>query len=578
MRRWGLPSLLLALVPLLLAGGVYSLWQLSRANEWVEHTHEVRLSLAGLLSSLVDAETGARGYVITGDKEFLEPYDRGQSSWREQLAWVRTLTADNPDQQERLASLERLADERVAALAKLRSDYDAGRRGAELAAEMRDARSTMDAVRSLIAELQQEEIRLDGLRQAVAVHRWRSALWLFGVGGLVFLVVVLVAWRLRFKAEIKQRDAEERFRLMVESVKDYAIITLDREGRVTSWNRGAQEIKGWRADEIIGQHFSRFYPVEDVRAGKCERELETATRVGRFEEEAWRVRKDGSRFWANVVLNAIRDERGQLVGFTKLTRDLTERKMAEEALADEYQRRTDAERESRFAQMFIGILGHDLRNPLNAISMAARLLKKRVGSADPKVIERVSSSAQRMSNMVDQLLDLTRSRLAGGIPVERKTVDLGPIVANVIEELRLAHPGREIQWSCVDGESRCAWDPDRMAQVVSNLVGNALQHSEATTPVIVSLTSGRDDVVLSVHNQGPPIPSELLPHLFEPYRRNSVRGERSKGLGLGLFITEQVVHAHGGRIDVRSTAEEGTTFTVIMPCARHAEVAPTRRV
>ncbi|HEX3865238.1 MAG TPA: CHASE3 domain-containing protein, partial [Gemmatimonadaceae bacterium] len=504
--RWWLSALLI--VPLVLASGMYSLWQLSRANEWVEHTHEVRLSLASLLSMLVDSETGVRGYVMTGNRAFLEPHDRAVTTWSTELAHLRALTADNPAQQARLAGVERFAKERLGYLDELRSDYDAGRRGDALSPSMFAAKRTMDALRALLAESQKEEARLDAVRQHAAAHRRRVTLLVFVGGTAAFLLFVLVAWRLRAKAEAEQHSAEEQFRLMVESVKDYAIITLDREGRVTSWNRGAEAIKGYRSDEIIGQHFSRFYLPEEVRAGKCERELETIAREGRFEEESWRVRKDGSLFWANVVINAVKDERGKLVGFTKVTRDLTERKTAAEALADEYQRRTDAERETRFAQMFVGILGHDLRNPLNAISMAARLAKKKIDNLDPKVIDRIGSSAQRMANMVDQLLDLTRSKLAGGIPFEKKSVELSAVIAGAVEELRLAHPDREIRWTSRASTSHCAWDPDRMAQVASNLIGNAIQHSEPATPITVQLSNVAGEVVLSVHNLGPPIPPD----------------------------------------------------------------------
>ena len=571
---WWLPAPLFALVGLLLAGGVASLWQLSRASEWVRHTNEVRLSLDSFMATVLDAETGVRGYALTGDAPFLAPYLTARRSWRQQLESVRALTADNAQQQARIGRLEQLTESQLAALARLRADYDAGARGEALAQAMRAAKTDMDELRALVGDLQQEETRLDAVRAQSVLHRWHLTLWLFLGSALVFFVVVAVGWQLRRAAERTERATEARFRFMVENVKDYAIITLDRHGRVRTWNRGAQEIKGWRADEIIGQHFSRFYPEEDVRAGKIERELEIVEREGRYEEEGWRVRNDGSRFWANVVINGIRDDKGQLVGYTKITRDLTERRKAAEALAEERVRRTIAEQESRFAQMFIGILGHDLRNPLNAIAMAARLLKRKIGRADPKVVDRISASAERMSNMVDQLLDLTRHRLGGGFSIEKKEGDLSEIVSTVIDELRLVHPDRTIDWT-PRPHTRCAWDPGRMAQVISNLVGNALEHSPPKSYVVVRLESIADEVVLSVHNEGPPIPEELLPNIFDPYRRNAARSANSKGLGLGLYITQQLVQAHGGRIEVRSTTEAGTTFTVFVPCASRGNVAPT---
>jgi signal transduction histidine kinase len=275
------------------------------------------------------------------------------------------------------------------------------------------------------------------------------------------------------------------------------------------------------------------------------------------------VRKDGSRFWANVVLTAVRDAGGQLRGFAKVTRDLTERRRSEGELAVEARRRLEAENQTRFAEMFIGILGHDLRNPLNAISIGASLIKRK-GIADERVLGRILQSSERMSNMVGQLLDLTRTRLAGGIPIERKPAGLRAVVAGAIEELQLVHRDREIRLATgeeIDG----LWDADRLAQVVSNLVGNALEHGAPDEPVTVSLSAADDIVRLSVHSLGPPIPPEVLSTIFDPYRRTSARSGRSKGLGLGLFITQQIVLAHRGRLDCRSTDEDGTTLTVLLP-------------
>jgi len=244
-------------------------------------------------------------------------------------------------------------------------------------------------------------------------------------------------------------------------------------------------------------------------------------------------------------------------------------------LAGEERRRHDAEEQARFAETFVGMLGHDLRNPLNAIVMTTRLLR-RLAKAPSEVtaVERVQSSAMRMSNMVGQLLDLTRSRIAGGISVEKAPVDLCGVVSEVVDELRRGYPGRQIAWSGGAGHHATA-DRDRLAQVFSNLVGNGLEHGDPAQPVTITLLAESDSVSIIVHNDGPPIAPEFLPFLFEPFRRTVVRSERSKGLGLGLFITEQIVRAHGGRIEVTSTAERGTTFTVVLPRSDGDILAPS---
>ena len=217
----------------------------------------------------------------------------------------------------------------------------------------------------------------------------------------------------------------------------------------------------------------------------------------------------------------------------------------------------------RFAEQFVAILGHDLRNPLSAIQMNADLLK-RDAKSQGRAADRILSSTARMANMVGQLLDLTRSRLAGGIALDRKAIVLSDLVGSVIDEFRVIHPAREIR-SGLAPELRGEWDAGRLAQVVSNLVDNALQYGDRSRPIEVRLAGREAEAVLDVHSFGPPIAPELIPVLFDPYRRGDGRGSRRKGLGLGLFITRQIVTAHGGTIDVTSDAENGTNFVVRLP-------------
>ena len=258
-------------------------------------------------------------------------------------------------------------------------------------------------------------------------------------------------------------ENDERFRLLVESVKDYAIFILDPGGHVQTWNLGAERIKGYKAEEIIGKHFSIFYPAEDVAAGKIERELEIATSTGRFEEEGWRLRNDGGRFWANVTITAMRDPQGRLLGFAKVTRDLTERRAAEEtqrALAAERAKLEEQSRIQEFQERFLAILGHDLRNPLASIHMGAAILRQL--SKDPattRILDRMHSSSLRMSRMIEQILDLTRARLAGGIALSPAPMDLRDVIARVVEELRGVHPSRRIELR--SGPLPGVWDPDR---------------------------------------------------------------------------------------------------------------------
>ena len=251
----------------------------------------------------------------------------------------------------------------------------------------------------------------------------------------------------------------------------------------------------------------------------------------------------------------VRDHDGQVRSVIAVGLDVTDQVRARQAL----------EASVRFAEQFVGILGHDLRNPLGAIQMAASLLGRKVESpSDRHLVERILASTTRMANMVAQLFDLTRARLAGGLTVDRRRIDLSNVVGDAIAELRLVQPWRAIECD-ISPEIRGCWDADRLAQVVSNLVGNALQHAAPDTAVEVRLAAKGNDVALEVRSFGNPIAPDLLPLIFDPYRRGEAAGSKSQGLGLGLFITQQIVHAHGGRIDVRSTATDGTRFTVTLP-------------
>jgi PAS domain S-box-containing protein len=256
----------------------------------------------------------------------------------------------------------------------------------------------------------------------------------------------------------------------------------------------------------------------------------------------------------------VADEAGRIVaavcGFEDITREVEEEQQREQL--------------DRFRELFVGMLGHDLRNPLSAIVTGATLLLRRGGlsSVDTRVMERIAAASGRMQRMIEQLLDLTRSRIGGGIPVAPRPMDLHDHVRRVVEELEAANPLSSINLR-MSGDPSGMWDPDRLDQVVSNLVGNALEHTAANVPVDVIVERRGGVVRLLVHNGGPPIAPEVLPTIFDPFRGSTPnqRGRPSHGLGLGLYISRQIVAAHGGTLEVESTAENGTTFTATLPIA-----------
>ena len=230
-------------------------------------------------------------------------------------------------------------------------------------------------------------------------------------------------------------------------------------------------------------------------------------------------------------------------------------------LVQELQERTET---LRLQEMFAGVLGHDLRTPLTAIVTGAQLLQhKAEDEGVQRIAGRMLSSGNRMARMIDDLLDLTRARLAGGIPVARRATELGPLISRTVQEQRIAFPDRAIELS-QDGDLKGEWDPDRIAQVASNLISNALRHGADTEPVRVCVDGrARDTVTLTVINAGS-IAEELIPHLFDPFRGGERKFERQEGLGLGLYIARQIVHAHDGSVDVKSEHPR-VVFTVSIP-------------
>jgi PAS domain S-box-containing protein len=315
-------------------------------SEWVSHTHEVLQELEATLAAVANAQTTVRGYIITGEDTFLEPYHAAVPEVRDHLQRLRSLTADNSVQQRRLAALESAITEKFDSL---QTNINLRREQGFETARQRVASGVgikqMDRVRTLIADMKhEEEYLLTNRTRDFQLSTRKTTLTFSCVILLEFLLLGLVYYVLRRhltarkRAEQELRASEERFRLLVNNVRDYAILMLDLDGRVVSWNQGAERIKGYKADEIIGRHFSCFYPTEDVQQGKPEHELQTATAEGRYEDEGWRVRNDGSRFWANVVITALTDGMGNPRGFSKITRDITDRKRAEELLQESEER------------------------------------------------------------------------------------------------------------------------------------------------------------------------------------------------------------------------------------------------
>jgi PAS domain S-box-containing protein len=359
------------------------------------------------------------------------------------------------------------------------------------------------------------------------------------------------------------RRSEERFRLLVESVRDHAIFMLDPNGDVASWNAGAEAIKGYTAAEILGRHFSVFYPSDVVAHDWPARKLELALQDGRIEDEGWRVRKDGSRFWANVVITALHDASGRHIGFAKVTRDLTQTHRAR-ALEDEGRRLTT----------FIAMLGHELRNPLAPIANAVSMLTLMGIDSEPVRMCRdvIDRQVRQLTRLVDDLLDVGRIT-AGKIHLELAPVELGRTLVESVEVLAPAASQRQHTITLELGDA-AVWvraDPVRLLQVVQNLLHNAIKFTPPAGTIRVGLREDATHAEIAIRDNGPGIPPHRAAAIFDLFEQGESRTPAHEGgLGVGLNLVRQLVQLHGGKVDVISTGVpgEGAEFIVRLPrCA-----------
>ena len=376
-------------------------------------------------------------------------------------------------------------------------------------------------------------------------------------------------------------EAERRFRILVQGVTDYAIYMLDPEGRVTNWNAGAQRIKGYAPNEIIGEHFSRFYTPEDLNAGVPKRALETARETGRYEAEGWRVRKDGTRFWASVVIDAIKDDEGKLIGFAKITRDMTEKREARLRLDESREQLFRSQKMEALGQL-TGGLAHDFNNLLTAILGACELAMRNLDDREKlkRMLDGVRGSAQRGASLTKQLLAFARAQ-----QLEIKQIDLKQFLAEVTTLLR---PSLRSNIELVTEISDQLWPADTDAAALElailNLAFNARDAMKDGGQLKISahnvVLEGEPDglrgehVALTVADTGTGMPPEVIDRVFEPFFTTKGFGE---GTGLGLSQVFGFVKQIGGGISVESKPGKGATFTLYLRTSRGATAAETAR-
>jgi PAS domain S-box-containing protein len=379
----------------------------------------------------------------------------------------------------------------------------------------------------------------------------------------------------RREAEEALRQSEERFRLLVQGVTDYAIYMLDPTGHVSSWNAGAERFKGYTADEIIGEHFSRFYQDEDREAGVPQRALATAENEGRFEAEGWRVRKDDTRFWASVVIDPIRDGEGRLVGFTKITRDLTERKLAQEKLDAAREQFFQAQKMESIGQLTGGV-AHDFNNILAAIMGSLSLAQRRMAEGEDvsRFLQNAMQAAQRGATLTQRMLTFARKQ-----ELTLETIRLDESLGEMIEMLeRTIGPGATIKANFPPGLRPVRADRAQLELALMNLAVNARDAMPDGGIIELSAENldepGGQYVRVSVRDEGEGMDPETLARAVEPFFTTKGIG---KGTGLGLSMVQGMAEQVGGRFALSSRPGKGTRVDIVLPVAEDTESAPAER-
>jgi signal transduction histidine kinase len=549
-----------------------------RSSEWVRHTEQVLAKLSQGIGELKDAQTGQRGYIITRDEQFLEPFERSSTVVRATFDELTMLTADNPAQQERLRLVRPLVDEKLAFVTET---IEVARRGdREQAIEMvrsRRGKQIMDEIRARIAEMEAEEraLLVERMQQTERAAWAANVLIVFGNG---FAFALLAGGTFLLGRELNRRNAAEeqlelrrakdalsarelaqnkRFEAVLDEMPLGIALLEAPTGRISFGNRRMRALMtdGAPAPDAGTSKLDLLrFEGAPYRSGEAptERALRGEVVCG---EEIQLRRADGTTAQLLASVGPVRDREGKITAAVAAFDDFSGGKRDEEE-------RRQAE---RFRDLFVGALGHDLRNPLSVITAgAASLARRSLRPEETKVVSRMGSSADRMARMIDQLLDMTQARLGGGIPISPKLADLGAIARRAVERIEVTYPERTVSVE-LQGDLGGEWDPERMGQVLAYLLVNAVEHGRADAPIELNVRGESDRVVAAVHNANA-IPPDLLPLIFDPFRRAAERRRlKSTGLGLGLYLAMQIVREHGGEIGVDSSSSEGTTLCVILP-------------
>jgi PAS domain S-box-containing protein len=593
------PALALIGLPALIAVGLEAFNatsvapQLEKNQRVVAHTLEVIAAARAFDLAVGDAESAERGFIITGDNAYLASYRQNTQAIAKRLTQLKALTGDNAEHQRRLSLIDSATEGRLIEMQDgIAARQTKGFIEARQVLESHLGAANRRVISGLVDKLIEQENRILGQRQVAlaAFQATNATVDLLSIG-LVFILLVLgvyllahAIWR-EWRSMAELRQSEERFRLMVSGVKDYAIFMLDPNGNVASWNEGAQRIKGYRAHEIVGKSYATFYAPEERAIGLPSKELVRAATEGALETEGWRVRKDGSRFYANAILSALRAEDGSLRGYAKITRDVTERRAQEKALEDSRAALVQAQKMEALGQL-TGGMAHDFNNLLTVIIGSIDLVRR--GSLKDEKSGELLDAARRAgeqgASLVRRLLAFSRRQTLApqNIDVNRLVNDMSELMRRTLGESIVLHT------VLGGGVWRTLVDPGQLESALLNLAVNArdampdagkLTIETSNTVLDESYADAHGEVipgryvVIAVSDTGSGMSQDTIARAFEPFFTTKTEG---KGTGLGLSQVHGFVKQSGGHVAIYSEPGIGTTVKMYLPY--HAAIAEAERL
>jgi PAS domain S-box-containing protein len=555
-------TLLAVALIILTASNIMSYRQMQgllKTNEWVIHTHNVIEAAADLHLAIIDIESKTLQSKLENTPLSPQDFKTGLNKVDQYIGILRQLTIDNPSQQKNLDIISSIENERAAYLQKIyntntidHSTYD-----------NRQARKQVlfEAIHSMI---QREQYLLQA-RTAMFANNTRSnkltSIIIDVVSeGLLLLSLILLNNYLaqRDLAENKKAESEVQLRLIIDGTRDYAIIMLNPEGNITTWSAGAEKIMGYKESEILGSNFSSFYTKESIAHHCPEIELEIAKAEGRYEDEGLRLRKDGSKYLANVVITALHDKQGTLLGFGQITRDMSERKRIEQMKNE-----------------FISVVSHELRTPITSIRGALGLvIGGAVGSFTDKarkLLEIANHNCERLLLLINDILDIEKIE-AGKMTFQLKIVELHQLIEEAVTANTIYGKkyGINLDITHIIENIKVNVDTDRLIQVLTNLISNAVKFSSKASPVSISMSEKKDFIRVSITNRGRGISKEFQPRIFQKFSQADSSDRRSKdGSGLGLNISKAIIEKMGGTLNFKSIPNEETSFYFDLPVCPH---------